>query len=267
MSKSLQVLVGFATILVIIYIANKDPTAAALASWGVVIAVVIAVGMLLWFAVRAMWRRSRIARALAWFALAALVVMVMAAAIGIDVRYYYEVSTTELVSLFGRKPLVQQTEYAGLRLGMSPDEVMYIKGYPPQVLGEPDKDGEWKGDRPVIATNQLQKGKRVEDYDIWSYENDQSRIDVIFNPEKTTVIAIECYSNDRLRRCPSVAGVSDGDSEQQVIRKLGPPDASYIMGITKSLNYRTLGLILKLTKEQVYWLAIHDPKYAWRASN
>jgi hypothetical protein len=53
------------------------------------------------------WRRivSHTARTLALFALAAIVVM---AAIAIDVQYYYEVSTTELVSLFGRKPLVQQ---------------------------------------------------------------------------------------------------------------------------------------------------------------
>jgi hypothetical protein len=82
-----------------------------------------------------------------------------------------------------------------------------------------------------------------------------------------TVITIECYSNDRLRRCPSVAGVSDGDSEQRVIRKLGAPDASRITGVTKSLNYRTLGLRLILTKEQVYGLAIHDPKYQWQTSN
>jgi hypothetical protein len=55
------------------------------------------------------------------------------------------------------------------------------------------------------------------------------------NPEKTAVIVIECYSDDRLGRCPSIAGISDGNSEQEVVRKLGRPDTSRIEGVTKSL--------------------------------
>jgi hypothetical protein len=40
---------------------------------------------------------------------------------------------------------VPQTEYAGIRIGMTPDEVMYIKGFPPTVFGELSNDGEGKG--------------------------------------------------------------------------------------------------------------------------
>ena len=63
---------------------------------------------------------------------------------------------------------------------------------------------------------------------------------------------------------PSLAGVSDGDSEQEVIRKLGPPDASSIEGVTKRLHYRTPGIWFTLTKERVYMLGINDPKYKRR---
>jgi hypothetical protein len=57
----------------------------------------------------------------------------------------------------------KQNEYAGLRLGMTQEEVQYIKGHPPTVLGEAEGEGEWKGFKPNIATTNLEKGKRVED--------------------------------------------------------------------------------------------------------
>ena len=43
-------------------------------------------------------------------------------------------------------PIRLQTEYAGLRLGMThPEEVMYVKGYPPTVEEEEAETPEWKG--------------------------------------------------------------------------------------------------------------------------
>src|SRR5437870_4308170 len=66
------------------------------------------------------------------------------------------------VELWNRLPatVTPQTEYAGLRIGMTPDDVMYIKGYPPEVFGELSNEG-WL---PVIKTTELEKGRRVEDY-------------------------------------------------------------------------------------------------------
>ena len=37
-----------------------------------------------------------------------------------------------------------QQEYAGLRVGTSPEEVIYIKGYPRDVLGGDIKEGEFR---------------------------------------------------------------------------------------------------------------------------
>src|SRR5262245_37092527 len=81
-----------------------------------------------------------------------------------------------------------QTQYAGLKLGMNPQEVMYIKGYPHVVVGEESTDPAWKGFFKVIKTSELEKGKTVNDYKHWSYDQYKSNINVVFNEERTAVI-------------------------------------------------------------------------------
>jgi hypothetical protein len=93
-----------------------------------------------------------------------------------------------------------RTEYAGIRLGMGPDEVLSINGYPPAVYGEAEKEGKWRGFQPIIETKNLEKGKLVQDYRVWSYE------------QKTAVVAIDCYSSDRQGRCPSIGGLGRSGS-------------------------------------------------------
>jgi hypothetical protein len=85
--------------------------------------------------------------------------------------------------------LARQTEYAGLRLGISQDEVIYIKGVPQTVNGELETEGPLKGSRPTIEKGKLEKGKQVRDYDDWAYNGDYSRINVTFNMKKTAVTA------------------------------------------------------------------------------
>jgi hypothetical protein len=53
----------------------------------------------------------------------------------------------------------------------------------------------------------------------------------------------------------------DGDSEQEVLRKLGNPTTSNIDGVTKQMKYRDLNIEIWLTKEQVYMLALRDPSH------
>jgi hypothetical protein len=48
-----------------------------------------------------------------------------------------------------------QTEYAGIRLGMGPDEVLYINGSPPAVYGEAEKEGKWRGFQPINAPDAI----------------------------------------------------------------------------------------------------------------
>jgi hypothetical protein len=154
------------------------------------------------------------------------------------------------------------TEYAGLRLGISPDEVLYIKGYPPEVLGaalKAEEDGVWAGLQPLIMTDSLKKGERVEDYKDWIYPDGFNHIDIAFNGEKTALVSIKCYSPDSRRRCPPISGVAIGDSEQNVVRKLGPPGTSRIDGITKVISYPNVGIELYLSeKDGVYMLGINN---------
>src|ERR1700722_9372212 len=78
-----------------------------------------------------------------------------------------------------------QTEYAGIRLGMGPDEVLSINGSPPAVYGEAEKEGKWRGFQPIIETRNLEKGKLVKNYRGGSYEQIWNHIDVTFNRETT----------------------------------------------------------------------------------
>jgi hypothetical protein len=152
-----------------------------------------------------------------------------------------------------------QTEYAGLRLGISPDEVIYIKGYPLNVYGPPEKEGEWAGFQRMFKAEELEKGEHVKNYQGWLYEDGFKRIDIKFNTEKSAVVEIECMSRDResQRRCPPIFGVTDGDSEREVIRKLGPPGTFQIevarstpkvraLGGTKFMSYPNVGMHLRL---------------------
>lgn len=158
----------------------------------------------------------------------------------------------------------RQSDYAGLRLGMNQDEVMYIKGYPPTVLAEEVSDPAWKGFFGVVETKSLEKGKHVTDYRDWSYNEYESNINVAFNEEKTAVTAIQCYSKDKLSRCPAIAGVSDSNTEKEAVRRLGHPSESQFQGVTKSIAYRDLGIKLTLEKELVYMLEISVPEYVRR---
>ena len=152
------------------------------------------------------------------------------------------------------RPVPKQTEYAGLRLGMTMDETKYIKGFPSQVYKE--LEGERKGLRRMIALKELEKGKKIEDYNLWGYENTSYRIDLDF--DKNKLIVIRCYSGDKLERCPPVGGIRDGDSEQQVVKKLGQPFAASIEGVTKKMWYPDVGAFFYLSQETVYILGIKD---------
>lgn len=161
-------------------------------------------------------------------------------------------------------PVSTQTVYAGLRLGMSQDEVLYLRGYPPSVLGEAVSDPKWKGFHVVLETNKLPEGKTAADYRYWSYRDNYRTIEIVFNDERNAVVAVQCYSDDKLGRCPAIAGVQDGEYETNVLRKLGDKPTSKLNGTTKTLTYPDLGIRLWLAREQVYRLEIATRAYVQR---
>jgi hypothetical protein len=65
------------------------------------------------------WRRIAKRAAFIFFGL-----IVIGTALGVGAYYWQQLP----------QKIERQTAYAGLRLGMTQDEVMYVKGYPPFVL-------------------------------------------------------------------------------------------------------------------------------------
>lgn len=151
-------------------------------------------------------------------------------------------------------PIDRQTVYSRIKIGATPDEVNYIKGQPDIVYG-PLEEGGFPG-KPIIEVAKLQKGKSFRDYSDWTWREDKSRIDVAFDPNRTNVIAVGCYSSDKLGRCPDIAGIADGAREDQVIKRFGQPDSEQISGVTKMLSYEKIGVSFFLEREVVYMLGI-----------
>ena len=186
------------------------------------------------------WRRI-VFRSLA----AVLTLIVIGAALIFAAQYWDQIFPIKL----GR-----QTEYAGLRLGMTRDEVKYIKGFPANVVTD-DKEGPWQS-FGVIKSSELPKGKTVNDYPLWSYEGGYKQSYHVGFGRGSTVLSIACYSEDKSYRCPAIGDVKDGTSEAEMLRKLGTPIKSTITGVTKSVEYNDIGVGFKLEKETVYYLLV-----------
>jgi hypothetical protein len=158
-------------------------------------------------------------------------------------------------------PLTQQTEYLHVKIGASPNEVNYIMGAPANVYGEMSNDPDMAGWQEVIEIQKIPKGKSFRDYTDWAWKRPNGHIDITFNPEKTAAVAIECYSSDKLGRCPAIEGIADGSSEDQVLKRFGQPDTSKITNSTKRVTYQKLGVFFLLEQQIVYMLGVNDLKW------
>jgi hypothetical protein len=202
----------------------------------------------LYAATRDRWRWRLIVKRLA---ITVGIVLLLLIAGGVGLYVWNQIPTT----------VHQQTEYARVKIGASPDEVNYIKGSPTTVFGETSKDPAYAGWQEMIEVGKIEKGKTFRDYRDWSWTERSSRIDVTFNPEKTAVIAVQCYSTDRQSSCPFIEGVGDGSREEEVTKRFGAADDSKITGPTKRMSYKKLGVFFVLEQQTVYMLGINDPKW------
>jgi hypothetical protein len=163
-------------------------------------------------------------------------------------------------------PLSIQKEYAGLKLGMTMDEVKYVVGFPDGVLEPTEKEGERKRWQILTATKNL-KDKKVEDYSEWNFDRNYGYIRVKFDNKEKRLIVVECYSQDRVGACPAIYGIKDGDAEQSVLQRFGNPGKSQIDGVAKQMYYERIGVFFFLTKTQVYLLGINDTGYRYTSTN
>jgi len=152
-----------------------------------------------------------------------------------------------------------QFQYCDLDLGMSMEEVIYIKGEPTFVLGEESNDPIFRG-REVIAVEKLLGMKGVKNYLDWQYENPKSssRIDVYFSTKTNKISTIGCYSKG-IGEC-NILGIYSGMSEDAVFDILGKPEHVKIDGVTKIIEYPHLNLTLYLSHKTVYMIKIESTK-------
>ncbi len=158
----------------------------------------------------------------------------------------------------------QLTAVRGIHVGDSRDEVKYRLGFPNDVLGAVIDDKEHKGfqlvytvNAPTNDVNRMPPTTKVEDYSEWVYEEASSnvRLTVEFN-KSGLVESLNLYSDsDKPHGWGRVAGLYSGDSEDKVL-KLGPPSRQNIDGVSKTIEYRDLGLVVTLAKGRVYMVAL-----------
>ena len=160
-----------------------------------------------------------------------------------------------------------QATYYGVELGRDTKaEINYKLGNPDHVVGQRETSGEWKGFARVFTVNAkpddknaLPLGKDFEAYDEWEYAQgeDGSGLSVSFSNSSGKVNEVRCYSMGTVPgACEALMGIQIGDSEEGVRRRLGPPTDASIEGPTKTLVYQGLHVMLILTKQRVYGMAI-----------
>jgi hypothetical protein len=178
--------------------------------------------------------------------------------------------------LFGEFRLVNKEllGYYKIKLNDDRDEVTYRLGHAPMVIGAAAGDGVSRF-QPVYFTdpatdpkNALPSGKSVNDFTDWEYPVDPDTpkgpfVVVHFGPDQR-VATVVCTDVTPLAlvTCRAVGGVNIGDSEEDMIAKLGVPSRTTISGVTKTAEYFDLGLSLYLTRGKVYSLALSRTGYS-----
>lgn len=198
-----------------------------------------------WTAQRWNWRRG-----FKWTALVTVSLLAVSVAVLFAYRQY-------------ENRLVRQTRYYDVALGMTQDDVIYTKGYPPNVYGAPEPLSPGKPELgfmlPVIDADKLEKNKTVKDYGEWSYPdaiNSSDRLDIWFSPKTKRVSKITCFSEGY--HCRDILGIAGGTTEEEAMERLGHPARKELSGVSKTLEYPSLNISLTLSKKKVYMLSVTD---------
>ena len=152
-----------------------------------------------------------------------------------------------------------QTTYADLKIGMSMSEVLYVKGRANSVEVL-DNDSKYKDLYAVTQVKDLNSTQKIQDFLVWGYnQDDRNRVTVFFDKRSKLINEIQCYSPGSFY-CPPLLGISAGDNEDQVRRKLGAPSLEKIDGTVKTMTYQTLKVRFWLEQKKVYMIAVLGSK-------
>jgi hypothetical protein len=165
------------------------------------------------------------------------------------------------------------TEYWGVRLGAGREDVRYIHGSPPFVLGPwfavcPGQAVYSTGPAPTPDELPLPAGKRDGDFDDWAYGDTRNFRHQVIRFESGRVATIECYAHiDDPRPCPSIEGIRTGDTEAKVRMALGQPTIEHVSNCVKTMWFEGRHLTVKLEQGRVYGVALGelvDPDHEFR---
>ncbi len=157
------------------------------------------------------------------------------------------------------------TSYQGISLGDTKDQVVSALGVPAQVLFPPRKQDLILENKVIIpdveiSTVALKKEidenpKKEKGFDYWEYERAGHRLFINFYPGSDKVNLISCYVFDNTKidyKTCSLGEIKVLDSEEQVVNKLGNPDASETKGAVKIISYSKLNVVISLEKNSVF---------------
>lgn len=164
--------------------------------------------------------------------------------------------------------------YCRVKLNDSRSEVTYRLGRAPMVLGASDGAGfmrfqpAYYTDPAADPKNIMPSGKSAGDFADWEYPVDpdspKGPYVVVHFGEDQRVATVMCtdLTFGALNTCASVGGVNIGDSEEDMVSKLGAPSRSSIDGVTKKADYADIGLSVFLTRGKVFSLALTRSSYS-----
>ncbi len=130
-------------------------------------------------------------------------------------------------------------EYWDLKLGMSQNEVMYVKGAP-----------DWEASTP----------------EQWLYGDAASTFTVVLLDAQNKVFGIVCIQQGDGEDCPAIAGVGGGSEESEVLRVFGSPFRTEVTGQgVKFLDYGTprQQIRFSLEKGEVVSISVGLPRIKW----
>jgi hypothetical protein len=149
-------------------------------------------------------------------------------------------------------------------------EALYRLGYPPVVVAIAPiaEDGSGGGrttyftSREPGAPDAMPPNTKIENYSEWIYFDPKiglggTSIRVAFDSSSNEVVSVSCVDLEGVEArhpCPSLAGVFDGDTEDQVKEKLGKFSRAWHDGPYKTIRYDDIGVEFVLRREKVYAL-------------
>ena len=168
--------------------------------------------------------------------------MVIGAVVGslITVVFTDEFRERLQATIFGA---VAVTQYQGIRLGMTMDEVRYVNGRADSYYDQVNASGF----RPLVKKDELgndkYKGKSDADFYLWEWN--KSSITVFFDAETKQVERIGCFDYKRSGEC-AIYGLKTGDREEKVEAYLGQADSKKIDKDEKKKMIKKYGMIIIL---------------------